>query len=312
MLHDRLQTARRSLVRHAVAAERAGFSAHEQALTEVLLTRAAPAVHVWAFSHRDEATTGADWLWWWRGGGEWFGALVQAKRHKPRLGNPWYDFGYRSGSGQLQVDRLLTTSRSLGVPAVYLLYNHPALSRSVSLSMPCCALVNEAWRTRLRVAVLPALVARSLIGSEDLAPQFCRPVECLACAGLTPPLLPAIRATITDRELIRFLRGTALTVPRIAARGLLAQIAQMRMGQFRKVSADVGTPVIEADDQLFLALPDDTGHFGEPYFEHVLRGLRTRPPAYVAAALEGARAEQLQVHLEGVEGLVVIGDPEEE
>ena len=84
MLFDRLQTARRSAIRHALAAERAGFSAHEQALTEILLVRAAPAVRVWTFTQFEEAAIGADWLWWWRGVGEWFGVLMQAKRHKPK------------------------------------------------------------------------------------------------------------------------------------------------------------------------------------------------------------------------------------
>jgi hypothetical protein len=89
MIVERLQTARRATVRHALAAERAGFASHEQALTEVVLTRAAPAVQVSTFSQREEARTGADWLWWWRGRGEWFGALVQAKRNKPLHSRPW-------------------------------------------------------------------------------------------------------------------------------------------------------------------------------------------------------------------------------
>ena len=41
MIVERLQTARRAAIRHATAAERAGFAAHEQALTEIVLTRAA-------------------------------------------------------------------------------------------------------------------------------------------------------------------------------------------------------------------------------------------------------------------------------
>jgi len=28
-------------------------------------------------------------------------------------------------------------------------------------------------------------------------------------------------------------------------------------------------------------LPPDKGHFSEPYFQHILRGLRTRVPDYV-------------------------------
>lgn len=93
MIVERLQTARRSAVRHATAAARAGFAAHEQALTEIVLTRAAPAAQVWTFSQREEGKTGVDWLWGWRDAGEWFGMLVQAKRNKPAHSRPRYDFG---------------------------------------------------------------------------------------------------------------------------------------------------------------------------------------------------------------------------
>src|SRR5690606_13749003 len=84
VLRDDLQTARRAAKRHAAAADRAGFTAHEQALTEIVLTRAAPSASVYTYSQRDEGRVGADWLWWWRGTREWFGVLVQAKRNKPR------------------------------------------------------------------------------------------------------------------------------------------------------------------------------------------------------------------------------------
>ena len=50
--------------------------------------------------------------------------------------------------------------------------------------------------------------------------------------------------------------------------------------------------------------------FAEPYFGHVLRGLRTRPPEYVTAVLEGVPVDELGPVLEGVEGLVILEDLE--
>jgi hypothetical protein len=315
MIVTRLQTARRAAVRHARAAERAGFAAHEQALTEVVLTRAAPAVRVWTFSQREEATTGADWLWWWRGQGEWFGSLVQAKRNKPALSRPWYDFGYRTSSGDRQIDRLLSTAGYLDVPAVYVLYNHPPIARSVPVSMPCCTVPREGWRARLGVAVVPALAVRSLVdGSEDVAVQYARPLECMASQGMAPRLVQAVRRIITDPGLIQLLEGQALTLPRLVARGLLGQLADMRLAQFRRASSELGRPAVDvaAADRVLVNLPLDEGHFAEPYFEHVLRGLRRGPPEYVVAAVEGAPMKDFSLDLEGVKGLVILGDVESE
>lgn len=315
MIVERLRTGRRAAVRHARAAERAGFAAHEQALTEVVLTRAAPAARVRTFSQREEATTGADWLWWWHGQGEWFGALVQAKRNKPARSRPRYDFGYRTGSGHRQIDQLLWTAGCLGVPAVYVLYNHPSIARSVPVSRPCCTAPSEGWRARLGVAVVPALAARSLVGgSEDVAVQYARPLECMSCQGMAPRLVPAVRRVIIDPGLMQLLDGQALTLPRRVARGLLGQLADMRLGQFRRASSELGRPAVgvAAPDRVLTDLPGDEGHFAEPYFEHVLRGLRRTPPEYVAAALEGAPMDDFAHDLEGVEGLVILEDVEEE
>lgn len=318
MLFDRLQLARRAVVRHALAAERAGFDAHEQALTEVLLTRAAPAVRVWTFSQRDEAKTGADWLWWLEGDGEWFGVLVQAKRHKPVEDRPFYDVAYRSGSGPLQIDQLLAAARWFHVPAAYVLYNHPAFSRSVAVGSPCCSRTSDSWRTRLRVAVLPALAAKSLVGTESSAPQYCRPIECLACGRQKPRLLKPVRSSMTDLALLAFLREKSPNQARAAARGIVGQLTLMRSGHFKTASRveswttqpdHVGARPYDIASRVFTALPGDTGHFDEPYFEHVLRGLRSDPPAYVAALLEGDPIEEIESELEGIDGLVVIKDP---
>lgn len=312
---DHLQTARRAVVRHALAADRAGFAAHEQALTEVVLTRAAPAVRVWVLNQREEARVGADWLWWWQGGGEWFGVLIQAKRHKPDGGKVWYDFDYRTRPGQQrQIDRLLHSARALGVPAAYVLYNHPPIPPT-TLVRPTCCTTDEAWRVRLRVAVVSALLARSVIGFEDVVAQHARPIECLTCGRPSLGLGWTARALdITDPALLALLRQRELNAPRSVARTLLAQLAERRAAQFREAAADaplmgaVSRPA-DAGDRIFGTVPDDRGHFGESYYDHVLRGLRNRPPDYVAAALRGAHPNEVLDWVGGnVDGLVVVND----
>ena len=159
--------------------------------------------------------------------------MVQAKRNKPRYGLPWYDFGYRTGAGDRQIDLLLAHAIRLGVPAAYVLYNHPRIGPGVTLGRPCCVASYEGWRTRLGVAVVPALLAQPLVGaSEDVAVQHARPLECLACAGLRPRVLLPVASSIVDPDLRNFLDGGSMAMPRVVALGLLAQLAQMRIGQF--------------------------------------------------------------------------------
>lgn len=294
-------------MRHAAAADRAGFMAHEQALTEIVLTRASSAAHVRTFNQREEARTGADWLWWWRGGGEWFGVLVQAKRNKPVRSKPSYDFGYRSGSGSRQVDLLLHAARHFGVPAMYVLYNHPPIPRAVAVSSPCCVHAYEGWRTRLRVAVVPALVAQTLVGAEERAVQYARPLECLVCRGRMPRLIPSVWTSISDDQLIEYLTGSAASLPRLVSLSILAQVADQRLGQFRQSEFPLQTGLDERDN-VFTDLPSDGGHFSEPYFDHVLRGLRSKPPWYIAAALDGAPWEEVAQDLEGIQGVVIFDD----
>ena len=142
--------------------------------------------------------------------------------------------------------------------------------------------------------------------------QHARPLECLACAGPAPRLVPSVRSIITDLELIQFLTGKSLNLPRLVAHGFLAQLAHMRLGLFRQAPPEPGPLDLDALDRVFTRLPTDRGHFAEPYFDHVLRGLRREPPEYVAAALAGLPMEELAPELEGIEGLVIFEDLEAE
>lgn len=152
-------------------------------------------------------------------------------------------------------------------------------------------------------------MAQTLVGgNEGIAVQYARPLECLACLSPTPRLVPSVRLGIADGELLQFLSAQSLSLPRRVARGLLTQLTRMRMGQFRQAPPDFRRPGLEVPDRVFTGLPTDTGHFAEPYFDHVLRGLRANPPEYVTAALKGLPMEEFAQVVEGIEGLVILDD----
>lgn len=99
-----------------------GHGAKEETLTEILLAAASDRVRYVEFNGAEEASVGADWLWWFVDeSGECLGLLVQAKRLKLK-GSKWkIDFGYRSG-GESQMQKLLDASTHLGVASAYVLY----------------------------------------------------------------------------------------------------------------------------------------------------------------------------------------------
>ncbi|MDF3319902.1 hypothetical protein [Rhodococcus sp. C3V] len=112
--------------------ERFGIRQGEEGLTESVLMelcRQLPLLEVRKLTHSEEVTEGADWEWWIQGQKKWFGFLVQAKRvSAPERGRRSYDLGYRPSSkgGERrprQIDALHESSRILGIPAVYALYN---------------------------------------------------------------------------------------------------------------------------------------------------------------------------------------------
>lgn len=111
--------------------------------------------------------------------------------------------------------------------------------------------------------------------------------------------------SITSERLKRFVTGEDGDLPRVVARGLLTQLADRRLGQFRAAVPDVVGPASKISDRVFVGLPEDVGHFSEPYFEHVLRDLRTQAPEYVSALQDGVRFDEVGADLEGIEGVVV-------
>jgi len=71
---------------------------------------------------------------------------------------------------------------------------------------------------------------------------------------------------------------------REVAKKILAMTSALRKGQFAAASATM-MPV--RTDRVFESLPEDRGHYGVPYFDNVLRGVKPRIPDEVQEAMDG-------------------------
>ena len=271
---------------HMVRAERAGLSWREETISELLWVHAVPFVRCADFTRHEEKVVGADWLWWWVDElGECFGMLVQAKRMKLATGgDPELDFMHNKGE---QMKRLLRSADQLGVPSVYALYFGGADFRG-RLTCGTDEHTEAGCRrcSRASVSVLTSLQARRAAGGSkrDAAVQSFRgsvPLE-----DLVDPLAAARPVhDLNLKQAVPEMRDF-LTQPQSGARGVakevLRAISDERLMQF---SALVAERVRLHDDLIFPELPTDSGHFAEPYFPFVLRGLRSRPPSYVSDIL---------------------------
>lgn len=316
-LRDVLGSARRSVVRFSQDARRAGFEANEETLTQLLLARVSPRGHPTVFSRQEESRLfGADWLWWFEDREEWFGVLVQAKRLRADgTGSP-YSFDYtprpspRDPSPPSQRERLLRASRSLGVPAVYALYNSNLLPRDTPASRYCCddACEERPWR-RLGVAWVPALLVDYLVsmGGEVLGQML--PLDCLGCDAILKRTRRGVaRAFAGDAwsEVSSLYTDPNPTLGRRIAMVLVDQMLSVRIGLFRDAARIGPMPATGLGGRVFPVAPDDVGHFSEPYFDHVLRGLRLGPPEHVVRLMEGVPLEEAGPELESVDGVTVV------
>ncbi|TDC41537.1 hypothetical protein [Micromonospora sp. KC213] len=235
--------------------------------------------------------TGADWLWWWlSSSGECFGMLVQAKNLK-RVGRRWdVDLNYAK---RRQIIDLLNASDLLKVPAVYALYCGDLAYR---LDLTCGAGHTAGALDRCHrsaVCVLPALIASQLATFTALdsqgqaaidAYQYAFPLEDLADNSQGTPFVDDLNLHHIDGELLEFLTQPQ-GMPRDIAKKIFGMVSRMRSGQFALAVSEhqrVGENVVVFGD-----LPADRGHFGVPYFDHVLRGLRRQPPDYLVAVANG-------------------------
>ncbi|MEV0530886.1 hypothetical protein [Kitasatospora sp. NPDC050463] len=303
----------------------------EEYITTLLCSRLVPEVTYVKFSKQQESRVGGDYLWWWVDrSGEAFGCLVQAKviHHKGRGWRIGFHHETRTG---LQMDQLLAASDFFEVLAAYAFYAGDAAYRS---TMRCSqrhhgVLCHQ--RQGAGVTILPALNAQRTVENARL--RATAPPSKLPFLGGFDPIEdvfhhaePLSRLTEPGRAnddpaSIRYYRmrlgpgmnglRELLTPGQIGARKVAQfmtdKLAQQAAGTFETaVLPDVHTDQVEVGGRVFDTLPGARGHFGRPFFEHALRGLRTGLPDYVEAALrspsDGVPAELA----EHADGLVVV------
>lgn len=304
-----LRDARITVLKRWEHRDAGGHSTGEEFLTNLLLDTAEPVVRYVEFNRRQEGVVGADWLWWFvEDDGTSFGLLVQAKKLNGAVGAWTVDLGYPDGTRR-QMISLLQASDRLVVPAGYIIYfgrreRRPDVACSDEDTADCrrCE--------RAGIAVLPALVANQIARSAlpyhpgELVVDSYRqaaPLEDLGRREATTVFDPNLRACTP--ELRSFLTSEQRGARAVAKR-IFRLVSDYRLGSL-SVATAVARPT-EATEAVFDELPDDRAHFGVSYFEHVLRGLRRRPPAYLTDVLSGAVTTERPPKLEGVAGLVLV------
>jgi hypothetical protein len=290
--------ARQAAESHMAASEADDASWHEETVTDLVLRAARPRLAYHAFNRRQEAQVGADWLWWWvEAGGECFGMLVQAKwlhRRGDRL-----EVDLRADRGA-QMGRLLAAADVLGVPAMYAFYLGTAAWRApitcgVAPHPPGCLRCRRATLSIL-TGLQAELCSPSPRDAATAALTRAVPLEDLADPACDAEPVYDVNLDHLDGPLRVFLLQQQ-TGARAVARTVMAMLAADRRGQY---SLDVAEREQLDLDAVFTELPDDTGHFAQPYFPHVLRGLRTRPPDYLDAALAGDPPPSVAAHADGI------------
>jgi hypothetical protein len=262
--------------------ERDGSSWREETISELLWQAARPYVMYADFTRHQEAAVGADWLWWWVDDtGECFGMLVQAKRLHCR-GNNW-EIEFQANKGE-QMKRLFRTAEIFSVPAFYVLYMGGVDYRG---SFSCgpnhhsgCEPCRKA-SVSVMAGLLATMVSPSPRDGANAALNWSIPLEDLVDSASEP--IYDLNWEQADADLRTFLLE-GQTGARNIARTLFRGVSVARGGMF---SLDVAEGVNIGSDVIFQNLPLDMAHFGVPYFDHILRGLRRGLPAYVQDILAG-------------------------
>lgn len=272
------------------ACEQADLPWGETSITEVVTSRAAEAVTVAPFTQHAEKLSGADWVWWWVDHRGAYGMLVQAKRLTASRSKWRFGFDYPGGTGG-QRTTLMSAASTLGLLPVYALY----LGSGDYRSWEPCSDDHRSGRclqcVKRSVSLMPALLAEMLM-VDDAWSTYERSV---ALEDLwTPPstgalLAPALKEHLTP-DLATFLTkrqdGT-----RAVTRSMIDRVLRARAGAFGAVpitAADV-MPNGEHDrlGPVFDGLPEDKGHWGVNYFDHVLAPFVQAPPSYVLEIVSG-------------------------
>jgi len=315
-VEDSFRQARIRAARHMAACESAGLRWSETSITEIIASQAARAVTVVPFTQPAEALSGADWIWWWVDATSAYGMLVQAKRVTVRDGKWGFDFGYEiGGTGRMQREVLRSTAQALDLLPVYALY----LGTGDYRRWERCSETHRSGRcpacVKRTISLMPELVASECIindaastyeSSVALEELWTPPTE----AALLSPLLESQLAP----ELADFLQAPQ-SGTRAITRSMIDRILRARMGAFSAPSPIAASIILGEHDQLgpvFKYVPDDTGHFGLPYFERTLRPLRHAPPAYVVGIMTNDfDEERLQSNLpENIAGVIVARPPQ--
>ena len=286
--------------------EAIGASADEEYLTNLLLDACHPDIRWVDFNRQQEGRLGADWLWWFRDpDGTAFGMLVQAKKLRGAPGNWVIDLAYPDGTKE-QLTRLLRTADDLQVPAVHSFY-FGMRDRRPDVVCEDCA--EDCWRCQqMTVGILATLVARQWLLINSHSPGHL-PIDLYRASDPLEVLGTGDRMPLVDLNLgnasadLRSLLSEQPAGVRAIAKQILRAVSEMRSGQEGAIAADQLTSSTTGEP-LFDHYPADTGHFGVPYLEHVLRGLRRSAPAYVAAALDPG--SDTPEELADVDGLVLI------
>jgi hypothetical protein len=277
-----------------------GLGWEEESVTNVAIHRGLPEVRVVQFNRQQEGRgVGADYLWWWldEPTGECFGMLVQAKRLFLDAERRWIvDVSHREGR---QLSDLLHTARQFQVPAMYAVYTggrvfrhdtacaHSATPgtcipcRRIAISMISAYQLSTTWDTP---SINGLEVFNNSVSLEDLVDPS-RSTPDLINMELGSELPTTLRFFVHHMtpELGSFL-SEAQNGPREIAKRIFEAVLRQRLGSF---SAGLAEPLTLAGEAVFRDVPQDRGHYPAPYFEHVLRGLRTSPPSYVIDAIEG-------------------------
>lgn len=262
----------------------------EETVTDIAVGEGIPFVKPVQFNRTQEGAIGADWLWWWldSASGDCFGALVQAKRVK-RSGMKWIvdvrhgldSVGDDPDSSESQYSKLLDAAKHLEVPAVYAFYTGGLVFRR-DLDCPHPGTPDACLSCRrMAITMLSAFLVRSAWEPEAVADVVFSdgvPLEDLADPDITTgPVRDVNLPQIPQGELREWLLEEQ-TGPRDVAKRIFAAVAHARLGQFSQAVAE---PLALPGARVFSEVPQDNGHFPGPYFEQVLRGLRTEAPAYV-------------------------------
>ncbi len=197
------------------AAKAAGLTFNEETITETILldlqTDYPGHVEVVAFNKRQEAKTGADWLWSFvsADGSRSLTMLVQAKRLED------VEQVYRGINRTIgkrlppvrQIDQLLDTARQQGVPAFYAFYNH--LSQTSRVPKTCRSLdagdVDHICGFGVSLAEAQSVKADLPDEMFDTHRGHSMPLHCLLCSwgsgtrpdGGTPELAAAAIARLS-------------------------------------------------------------------------------------------------------------------